>query len=59
MIKRMSITLDEDLVKDVQKLSGARTKREGNRDRAPGLRTGKARREPYPARGLRGRGLGP
>ena len=28
MTKRMSITLDEDLVKDVQKLSGARTKRQ-------------------------------
>jgi len=28
MIKRMSITLDEDLVKEVQKLSGARTKRQ-------------------------------
>ncbi len=28
MIKRMSITLDEGLVKEVQKLSGARTKRQ-------------------------------
>ena len=28
MIRRMSITLDEGLVKEVQKLSGARTKRQ-------------------------------